>query len=457
MDGNSEQLQVINLKQLPIIEERLRDVKAKIEQRTSAVMALAVTEETRTDVKKIRTEVRKEWEGYEAQRMAVKKAIMTPYEQFEAVYKECVSNPYKAADEALGKKIADVEVGIKQQKEDDVRAFFNELTSGFGLDWLKFEQMNLKVTLTCTPKAMKTAITQSVTKIVRDCAALEENPDRDEIMVEYQKSLDLGSACQIVQQRHKQLEAQRRAAEERRARQQAQQEAEAKAKAAIEAEAAKRAVEQPAPPHEVATPPQAESPAQAPAAAPAPAAARAEKKYLAKFAVTGTLPQLKALKAFMEKEGMQYDTISYRLRLNYLKEYGFPKKAAETVALAACRMMILNPDALGDMDEDTIEAVYGDGIYNDEHDLDTAVLMENAQVNPMKMLMVLLFALTEPVNHRVHDTEWLGGFYKCIKDDASVYPGIYSALDGIGYEISDMEKSLLDGTHPSYESAEEES
>lgn len=273
-------------------------------------MALAVTEETRTDVKKIRTEVRKELEGYEAQRMAVKKAIMTPYEQFEAVYKECVSNPYKAADEALGKKIADVEVGIKQQKEDDVRAFFNELTSGFGLDWLKFEQMNLKVTLTCTPKAMKSAITQSVTKIVRDCAALEENPDRDEIMVEYQKSLDLGSACQIVQQRHKQLEAQRRAAEERRARQQAQQEAEAKAKAAIEAEAAKRAVEQPAPPHEVATPPQAENPAQAPAAAPAPAAARAEKKYLAKFAVTGTLPQLKALKAFMEKEGMQYDTIS---------------------------------------------------------------------------------------------------------------------------------------------------
>lgn len=80
MDGNSEQLQVINLKQLPIIEERLRDVKAKIEQRTSAVMALAVTEETRTDVKKIRTEVRKELEGYEAQRMAVKKAIMTPYE-----------------------------------------------------------------------------------------------------------------------------------------------------------------------------------------------------------------------------------------------------------------------------------------------------------------------------------------------------------------------------------------
>lgn len=310
MDGNSEQLQVINLKQLPIIEERLRDVKAKIEQRTSAVMALAVTEETRADVKKIRAEVRKELEGYEAQRVAVKKAIMTPYDNFEAVYKECVLNPYKAADEALGKKITDVEAGIKKQKEDDIKAFFNELTNGFGLDWLDFEQLNLKVTLTCTPKAMKAAITQTVTRIVRDCAALEENPDRDEIMVEYQKSLDLGSACQIVQQRHKQLEAQRRAAEERRARQQAQQEAEAKTKAAIEAETTKQAAEQPAPPHEVATPQQPQNPAQTTAAVTASAAAPTEKKYLAKFAVTGTLPQLKSLKAFMEKEGMKYDTIS---------------------------------------------------------------------------------------------------------------------------------------------------
>ena len=114
-------------------------------------------------------------------------------------------------------------------------------------------------------------------------------------------------------------------------------------------------------------------------------------------------------------------------------------------------------DALSDMDEDTIEAVYGDGIYNDEHDLDTAVLLENAQVNPMKMLVVLLFALTEPVNHWMHDIEWPDGFRQCIKDDESVYRDIYSVLDGIGYEMSDMEKSLLDGTHPSYESVEEES
>lgn len=57
----------------------------------------------------------------------------------------------------------------------------------------------------------------------------------------------------------------------------------------------------------------------------------------------------------------------------------------------------------------------------------------------------------------MHDIEWPDGFRQCIKDDESVYRDIYSALDGIGYEMSDMEKSLLDGTHPSYESVEEES
>ena len=101
----------------------------------------------------------------------------------------------------LKKRVFGTDEAAKQQKEADVKAFFNELTSGFGLDWLKFEQLNLKVTLTCTPKAMKAAITQTVTKIVRDCAALEENPDRDEIMVEYQRSLDLGSACRQARPR----------------------------------------------------------------------------------------------------------------------------------------------------------------------------------------------------------------------------------------------------------------
>ena len=87
-------LQVITLKQLPIIEEHLQLVKADVETRTKNAMQLVCTEETRGDVKKIRTELGKEFASMEEQRKRVKEAIMEPYNQFEAVYKDCSSDPY---------------------------------------------------------------------------------------------------------------------------------------------------------------------------------------------------------------------------------------------------------------------------------------------------------------------------------------------------------------------------
>lgn len=68
-------------------------------------MALAVTEETRTDVKKIRTEVRKELEGYEAQRMAVKKAIMTPTNSLKLSTKSASRTPTKPPMKRLVRKL----------------------------------------------------------------------------------------------------------------------------------------------------------------------------------------------------------------------------------------------------------------------------------------------------------------------------------------------------------------
>lgn len=94
-------LQVITLKQLPIIEEHLQLVKADVETRTKNAMQLVCTEETRGDVKKIRTELGKEFASMEEQRKRVKEAIMEPYNQFEAVYKDCISDPYKKADSEL--------------------------------------------------------------------------------------------------------------------------------------------------------------------------------------------------------------------------------------------------------------------------------------------------------------------------------------------------------------------
>lgn len=229
-----QSLQVITLRQLPIIEEHLQLVKEKIEARTNQVAQMAVTEETRADAKKMRTELRKEFDAMETQRKRVKADIMAPYEHFETLYKEYVSEPYKKADAVLDGQIKELERGIVERKTAEIKDYFAELCKANNLDWLKYEQLNLKVGLSTTVSGVKTAMTATVLQIAADAAELSQNADAAELLVEYQKSLNMALALSTVRARHEQIERQRRAEEDRRARIAEQKAAEQKVEQAIE-------------------------------------------------------------------------------------------------------------------------------------------------------------------------------------------------------------------------------
>ena len=92
---------LIVVKQLPIIEDQLRQVKASVDARVAQALALACTEETYKDVKKARAELNKEFQDLEARRREVKKAILAPYEAFEKLYKECAADAFTKADAEL--------------------------------------------------------------------------------------------------------------------------------------------------------------------------------------------------------------------------------------------------------------------------------------------------------------------------------------------------------------------
>ena len=109
---------LIVVKQLPIIEDQLRQVKASVDARVAQALALACTEETYKDVKKARAELNKEFQDLEARRREVKKAILAPYEAFEKLYKECAADAFTKADAELKAKIASVENGIKGAKRE---------------------------------------------------------------------------------------------------------------------------------------------------------------------------------------------------------------------------------------------------------------------------------------------------------------------------------------------------
>lgn len=282
--ANTDLIQVV---QLPVIEERLRSMKEAVERQTTDAMALVVNDNTLTQVRKVRADLNKTFTDLEEQRKAVKKAVMGPYESFEKVYKECITEPFKRADADLKGKVSAVEDGIKSECEAKMREYFSELCAAERVDWLKFEWVGLKITLDVARQKSHAKLREQIAGFVVGVAqavnAISKMEDAEEIMAEYRQCLDMGRAIGIVQDRHQRIEEERQAAEARRAAQEAQA-------------AAVQKVEAVAPPIVL----------EPPVAAPAPQR-EDEKVYKCSFTVRATKAQLKRLKEFMNQEGIRYE------------------------------------------------------------------------------------------------------------------------------------------------------
>lgn len=83
------------VKQLPIIQENLRDAKADIEARTQLAQSLVCTAESLKSIKETRAKLNKDFAWFEEQRKEVKTQVLAPYEEFERVYKECVTKNFR--------------------------------------------------------------------------------------------------------------------------------------------------------------------------------------------------------------------------------------------------------------------------------------------------------------------------------------------------------------------------
>lgn len=233
---------LIQIKQLPIIEERLREVKARWEQAAADNMSLICTADTVQTVKAARADLTRQFKELEALRKSIKSRYMEAYLAFEATYKECITDPYGRADADLKSKIDATESEIKQQCEARCRAYFDELARVHGVaDFVSFSQVGLKIDLASakaeTPRALFDQIGEWVARVAEDLYRLDKaytGDEHDEIIMEFKKSLNPGNAVYTVQQRQRQLEWERQAAQERaeRARQEAERVAAVEAAAA---------------------------------------------------------------------------------------------------------------------------------------------------------------------------------------------------------------------------------
>lgn len=270
--------EIMKVSQLPIIEEHLKTVKETVEKRVSEAKSLACTPDTLISVKTVRADLNKEFSVLEEQRKSVKVAVMKPYDEFESVYKTCVSSAYKEAIEELGQKIRDTENEIKADCRGRLEGYFAELTALENLGWLTFDRLGIEISLIeakqKTHKKLMGRIKESVSDIAECVKAIGGMENSTEIMVEYKKSLNFPLSVSLVAERHKAMEREQVETEGRREAQEAQ-------------ERAVERVEAIAPPVQV--------PVEQP------------EILRTTFTVTGTREQLKRLKNFLMMEGIKYE------------------------------------------------------------------------------------------------------------------------------------------------------
>lgn len=282
----SNTAELIRVVQLPEIEEHLQSIKVAVTQKVNDALSLVCTEDTVKSVKAVRADLNKDLKDFEERRKAVKKAIMSPYEQFEAVYKECISDTYKRADIELKAKIDSVENELKKAKRTEVEAYFEECSKSVGVDFVKLSDLNLNITLSASVKALKRQVKEYFDKVIQDLALIATLEHTTEILVEYRKTLDVSDAVLTVQERHKAIAEQ----EKRNAEKSIIAEKQAETVEKVEKAVRESATEEISAPEVEEAPPEGNEPV-----------------YEATFRVTGTLAQLKALKKFLKDGGYQYE------------------------------------------------------------------------------------------------------------------------------------------------------
>ena len=199
--------QLITLEQLPIIKYHLEQLSIEIKEKVDRANSLYVGEQTVKDVKKVRADLNKEFNELETQRKAVKQAIMSKYEEFEEIYKENVSNLYKQADSTLKEKIDKVENQLKLDRENELKEFANQYLESYNVKgFIEYEDIPINVTLSASMKSLKEQILAFIEKVDSDLKLIGMEEYKEEILIEYNRTLDFVDEKTKVIERHKQIE-----------------------------------------------------------------------------------------------------------------------------------------------------------------------------------------------------------------------------------------------------------
>ena len=270
-------------------EQISKDIDIKIEKARN----LVVSDDNYKEVKKIRAELNKEAKMYAEDFKTIKESVLATWNECEDTYKKMIRDKYTESDGILKSKVGEIEDGIKNEKREKVVEFFEKHRASRKLDFVTFDDMNLKIGMSNSLASLKKEVTDKLDEILKGYeGALETSPD---VVAEFKENgFDFARAFTTVKDRE---ERKRKAEEERKAMLEARAERErkeAEAKAVVQETEIKESDEV----EEVAEVEQ-----------PSTHEEEHEKIYSATFTVKGTREELIDLSNFLKELNYDYKQI----------------------------------------------------------------------------------------------------------------------------------------------------
>lgn len=199
------------IKTLGEIEDNIQTVKEYALSLKKYYSGIVFTEETKKDAEEQKAEVNKQKKQVADFRKQIIAKYNEPIKLFEDTAKETeklLGDTYDFINEQVKK----FDLAELEKVKEKVEKYFEEYKLSKDIDFIKFDDLNINITkglLTSTgnlTKKVQDQITDFVDSVRKNLDLIQTLEFKEEILVEYKKTLKCADSIAEVQDRHRQLE-----------------------------------------------------------------------------------------------------------------------------------------------------------------------------------------------------------------------------------------------------------
>lgn len=202
-----------HIKSVGEIESNMKEVKSYVENLNNYYKSVTFTEETLKEAKEEKAKINKFKKQVADYRKNIVAEYNKPIKLFEGTAKETEQLLTDTYNE-INLQVTNFENKQKQLKEQEIKEYFEEYRIANNIDFIKYEQAKINVTLTASMKSLKEQAKNFIDKIIDDLNLIETQEHKAEILVEYKQTLNVSSAITTVTNRFKAIEEEKKKQEE---------------------------------------------------------------------------------------------------------------------------------------------------------------------------------------------------------------------------------------------------